>query len=739
MDALAVFAEAAQDLRRRVGEPTKVWLSSSSGISRQALDDLLNGSRKPRWPTVARYVVTCKARAGSGVDPGLFTLERWRDLHAAIDAPAGGRELVFGHPPPIARAFQERVMGLEAAGCYILAGTGGTGKTQIARHVWDDLGSDVRIWTDGTSRDAIVASYAAAHAEITGAAVDSETEAAKQFLAWLGRTGRRWLVVIDDLHVPGDLDGLSPPVGHPSGHTIVTTRRADDALDGHGRILVPVGVFTPAESLAFLQQRLGPAGLTDGAAALAAALGYLPLALAQAVTFQIDRRLTCAGYLERMAGAPLSTLVPEQGSRPDGQPGSVVMTWSISVELADSLQPAGVARPVIELLSLLDPSGIPGAMLKTDAVTRHLGVDAQGAEDGLHCLRRLNLVDYRDEPFREIGLHRVVHRVTREHLSAPELARIARVAAEGLTDLWPDERSAQVAPPYLRTNARAVIDHCGGSLVAGGGHPLVHRFIMSAGESGDIEAAIGHCESLYALAESLLGPGHRTALELRHDLLYWLGSSGERAAARSRSTDLIADCGRHLGGGDELTLSARMYRARWAGMGGDAATAVGELTDLVGDYHQAGLADHPTLLTLRADLAHFIGGAGDPGGAVTEFRDLVSMRQRQDGSDHPYTLQARNGQAFWTWKAGAIGVATVEFAALLDDCLRILGPFHRYTLGARGNLAQCRGDAGDIAAAVAGLERALRDATQSLGPEHPLARRTRTYLDSWRARQPDDV
>src|SRR5690349_19950314 len=104
VDALAVFAEAARDLRRRTGEPTKTWLASSSGLSRQALDDLINGKRKPRWPTVVRYVQACKARAGSTADSALFTLERCLYLHAAADGQVGGHDFTVGRPPPVAQA-----------------------------------------------------------------------------------------------------------------------------------------------------------------------------------------------------------------------------------------------------------------------------------------------------------------------------------------------------------------------------------------------------------------------------------------------------------------------------------------------------------------------------------------------------------------------------------------------------------------------------------------------------------
>src|SRR5260370_10807186 len=39
------------------------------------------------------------------------------------------------------------------------------------------------------------------------------------------------------------------------------------------------------------------------------------------------------------------------------------VAWSLSLDYADQLPPAGLARPALALTALLDPGGIPGAVL----------------------------------------------------------------------------------------------------------------------------------------------------------------------------------------------------------------------------------------------------------------------------------------------------------------------------------------------------------------------------------------
>ncbi len=265
-----------------------------------------------------------------------------------------------GVVPPEADCYQPRVVtgrlsaittgGATAVLCQVLSGLGGVGKTQLAaahaRQLWQAGELDLLLWFPATSRSAIVAGYAQAHTAATGMDVPDAEQAASGLLAWLASTERRWLIVLDDLTDPGDLRGLWPP-NVTGGRTMVTTRRRDAALAGTGRILVDTDLFTPAEAEAYLGARLAARpNLGTGAAGLAQDLGCLPLALAQASAYLIDRGRTCAQYSERLTDRRrrLAELLPEPGALPDDQRATVAATWSLSVELADGLVPGGPGR-----------------------------------------------------------------------------------------------------------------------------------------------------------------------------------------------------------------------------------------------------------------------------------------------------------------------------------------------------------------------------------------------------------
>lgn len=252
--------------------------------------------------------------------------------------------------------------------CQVLAGMGGVGKTQLATSVahrwWRDHRVDLLIWATATSRTSVITRYAQAAADITGVDDPDPDTGVQRLLSWLASSTRRWLIVLDDLTDPEDLQGLWPPLT-PTGRTIVTTRRRDHALLA-GRTLIDVDLFTPDQAVTYLRGKLGdqPYRL-DEATALAEDLGHLPLALAQAAAYIVDQDLTCAGYRRRLTRRRLHTLRP--AVLPDDQSAAVADTWGLSIDLADAAT-GGTAGILLQLAALLDPNGIPHALFTTTAV-----------------------------------------------------------------------------------------------------------------------------------------------------------------------------------------------------------------------------------------------------------------------------------------------------------------------------------------------------------------------------------
>jgi hypothetical protein len=193
--------------------------------------------RLPHDQGSAERVARARVQHQIGVVPGEAQCFQHRDLLTEVDAAlSGGRAAIV---------------------TQVLTGLGGVGKTQLAaalaRQFIEAASLDVLVWVTAQTRDAVVAAYARAARDLLGVDKNNTEAAAQAFLEWLSATTGQWLIVLDDLADPDHLTGLWPPRS-VSGRVVVTTRRRDDALASHGR-MVAVGVFTAEQAHSYLAEK----------------------------------------------------------------------------------------------------------------------------------------------------------------------------------------------------------------------------------------------------------------------------------------------------------------------------------------------------------------------------------------------------------------------------------------------------------------------------------------------------
>src|SRR5215469_3232531 len=216
-----------------------------------------------------------------------------------------------------------------------------SGKTQLAAEfaesLWQSGGVDLLVWIEATSRASVLSGYAAATADATGRAQASSCESvAAQFLSWLSETSRPWLVVLNDLADPADLDGLWP-VGR-AGRLLVTS--ADAAAVPSDMRVVRVGPFSLREAVCYLSERLwADPDKRHGAIELARDLELQPVALAQASAVIASSPLSCREYRAQFA-RKREQLAESSGARPP----AAAVTWTLSFGRADQLPPGGSAH-----------------------------------------------------------------------------------------------------------------------------------------------------------------------------------------------------------------------------------------------------------------------------------------------------------------------------------------------------------------------------------------------------------
>ena len=156
---------------------------------------------------------------------------------------------------------------------------------------------------------------------------------------------------------------------------------------------------------------------------------------------------------------------------PDDQTATVAAAWSLSVDRADRARPQGLARPMLQLISMLDPSGVPAQVLTSEPALAYLAAQrarrAAGSTPGvvmqdeatraMRVLHLLNLIDHSPAtPNRIVRIDQLIQRAIREGLSPEEHEETATAVADAVSNAWPEIENDADLVQALRANADAL-------------------------------------------------------------------------------------------------------------------------------------------------------------------------------------------------------------------------------------------------------------------------------------------
>ncbi|MFD8302989.1 tetratricopeptide repeat protein, partial [Streptomyces sp. NPDC059690] len=522
--------------------------------------------------------------------------------------------------------MRKKAMSARSGGSdVVLSGAGGVGKSQLAASLarelrdqerTDETGLDVLVWARATGTDQIISAYAeaAGRLQLPGLSADDEDGAARVFVRWLAATGRRWLVVLDDVVDPADVQEWWPDSGAGRGWVLATSRREDAQLSGQGRTLVRLGLFTDSESRAYLQRRLIDAGyahLHDPAQAgeIAAELGQLPLALGHAAAFLINKRRTVGDYLTllRDTRSRLGDLLPPSGDT-EGYGRPVTASLLLSLDATQEADTSGLARPLLRLASLMDPLGHPASTWTTPAVLAYLrttrppqrrwlrrhhpAVTETEVNSALETLRTYALIT-QDTTTAPIRMHALTARAVRETIPPSLLPAMARTAADAILSLSPrhDHEERELAAE-LRANAVHLDELTRPALWQPKAHPCIYWVSSSLTDAGLYQQAIEYDERTTHHSNDIHGPNHLDTLSARHNLAVSYSDAGRIQDALDLRERVLADYERILGEDHLDTLSARHNLAASYSDAGRIQDALDLRERVLADYERILGEDH---------------------------------------------------------------------------------------------------------------------------------------------------
>ena len=504
---------------------------------------------------------------------------------------------------------------------------------------------------------------------------------------------------------------------------------------------VPVDVFTEAEALTFLAARTGQADAT-GAVELAAEVGRLPLALAQAAAVIAAQHLSYATYLERLRRLPVVDLLvaEEAGQYPRGVAAAVLLSLDHVRAGADG----EACTAVMDLLAVLSAAGVSRSLVHAAAGQGLPGrggplaaLAPEAADRVLARLAGTSLLTFSLDGS-AVTAHRLVMRVIRENLAADNTltaicesaARLLDGLAESRWNNWHEDRAAtrDLVEQIMALDESAARCPPGGDLdqlmlrVQGWAAGLLNFL----GDSAAQAIVIG--ERLAAARERDLGPDHLDTLVSRNNLAIAYRAAGRFDEAITLDEQTLAARGRVLGPDHPDTLTSRNNLAlgyRDAGRFDEAITLDEQVLAARGRVLGP---DHPDTLTSRSNLALGYRDAGRFDEAITLDEQTLAARGRVLGPDHPDTLATRNNLALGYRDAGRFDEAITLDEQTLAARGRVLGPDHPDTLATRNNLALGYRAAGRLDEAITLDEQTLASFERVLGPDHPHTLATRNNL-----------
>jgi tetratricopeptide (TPR) repeat protein len=625
----------------------------------------------------------------------------------------------------------ERLLGDSRAGVVVgqvaVHGLGGIGKTELVIHFAHRYLSRYRLvwWITADNVDNIGQGLARlANRLQTGAAVTYGQEWA---IGWL-QSHPGWLLVLDNVE---DIADIQPLLGQVAGRgdILVTTRR-DPAASGWAPLgLAPLHLepLNRAASIDLLI-RLTANHDHEGADALAADLGDLPLALEQAAAY-ISRHRGMDFQSYRQAFASRFDKVSRHGGRGGNTERTVSQVWQVT--MATITEQSSLARSVLDVMAWLAPDELPQDVLYP------LGEDPDEVLDAVALLADHNMIKWQDHA---VKVHRLVQAVTRtiqlkgDHTdlaSAAQAVMLLNAAAptgNPWTDVvdWPTWSGLlpHIDAVYLAMHSDRrdeVMLH------------LADRAASFRQGQGQLSKAITQFEQVLADRRRILGEDHPSVWNTRLSLAFAYQVAERVAEAINLYGQVLADQERVLGDVDPATMATRYYLATAYRVADRVTDAIVLFEKVLADQLRVLDVDHPDTLNTRRGLAIAYQAVGRVDEAIGYLEGVAADQQRVLGRRHLVTLSTGYDLGVAYLRAGRSTQAIELLEQVLDDQQEELGDDHQATLNTRHALAAGHQAEGRLRQAIALYESVLVDFRRVLGTDHQYTRLAEVNLQKARS------
>jgi hypothetical protein len=630
------------------------------------------GGPAPGWPDMVAHI------AGLDGEP-----VAWMNLPPRNTDFTGREDLLAGLD---LRLRHDRVTAVLP---HALHGGGGVGKSQIAlEYAYRHLSHYEVVWLVPAEQESRIQRSLMELGDHLGLQTDSgegtvfpAVQAVLDALA-AGIPYANWLLIFDNAGSVETVDRFVPRGS--TGKVLVTSRNRQwrenaDTLE--------LGVFSRDESIALLRKR-NPDLSVEDADRLAATLGDLPLAVAQAATWRASTSMPI-GDFHRLLTAKRAELAER---RQDPHEIAVATAWTVALEHLGEVDPG--ALQLLQVCSFMAPEPIPQEIF---LAARNAG----SADEMDRMLQNPTLLNRAFQEIERYGLARIDYR---EMTVTVQLHRLVREVA--VNQLTPENRDRMQHAAHLllaggnpgdpgstaqRPRYHALLPHLLASDQVGCEDAWARQLVLDCIEFLYFLGDHDGCRSLASQAAerwtAMLGPDDPQVLKAARWLAYLLRTVGEFAEAARINADCLQRLHNLMGPEDEETLDAMSLVAADRRAAGDFPGALGLDREAYEISQRVFGPDSPNTLAVAHNLGIGLRLMGDFAGAMAVDMDTVRRRIEVLGPRHILTMLTQNHLTLDIRELGGYIAANRHQERLYERIQRDLGPRHPQTLMAARNLA----------------------------------------------------
>jgi tetratricopeptide (TPR) repeat protein len=488
-----------------------------------------------------------------------------------VNVPARN-EFFTGREEILSKLHATLKAGGRAAIKQAISGLGGIGKTQTAIEYAYRYANDYAwiLWTNAESESALDSGVAAFAPELGLTVSQDQAETVKGVKRWLGKNAN-WLLILDNADEPEIVKKFLP--NQYSGKVLLTSRAQNFRSVGIANP-VNLSVMTEAEALEFFAKSLGVEEIAspemEAAKALAAELGYLPLALEQAAAYISVEEVTFGEYLGKyreLRAAIFGMSEAQAGNYKE----TVMTTWRLNFEKVEK-DGAG-AGDILRVSAFFSAEAIPFELIgrggaEISEAAKEAVKGGAYVSEALTPLTRYSLIE-RDKECETFSVHRLVQAVMRERLGEAQREWAER-AVRATNAAFPESGDFKHWPMLERltphgAHLEKVIEEFGIEFLEAG--RLLNQTGYYLKERGRYAEAKPMYERALAIREKALGAEHPdTAVSLNNlALLYY--AQGEYGKAEPMYERALAVKEKALGAehpstADSLNNLALLYYAQ---------------------------------------------------------------------------------------------------------------------------------------------------------------------------------